>query len=150
MSQNVQVGHKTRLFLVRRKLFLKRSHQNADHGSTHWRRSSNYDHARLLFRACLQLEFHMLTYKKRVKRVDMSSYLINNRRMFNVGIVDFLAEKPYIPHKSLHQWICCKCLEWYHRQSYFWPPRSWRLLEAKNTPWRPKMAWRSWSIEKSI
>ena len=61
LSQNVQVGHKTRLFLVRRKLFLKRSHQNADHGSTHWRRSSNYDHARLLFRACLQLEFHMLT-----------------------------------------------------------------------------------------
>ena len=22
--------------------------------------------------------------------------------------------------------------------------------QAKNTPWRPKMAWRSWSIEKSI
>ena len=29
-------------------------------------------------------------------------YLINNRRMFNVEIVD-LAEKPYIPHKSLLQ-----------------------------------------------
>ena len=30
------------------------------------------------------------------------SYLINNRRMFNAAIDD-LAEKPYIPHKSLLQ-----------------------------------------------
>ena len=29
-------------------------------------------------------------------------YLINNRRMFNAAIDD-LAEKPYIPHKSLLQ-----------------------------------------------
>ena len=25
---------------------------------------------------------------------------------------------------------------------HFWPPRSWRLLETKDTPRRPKMAWR--------
>ena len=69
--------------------------------------------------------------------------------MFN-GATDDLAGKPYIPHKSLFQWICCKCLAWWHGHSYFWPQRSWRLLEAKNTPWRPKMSWRSWFIEKSI
>ena len=32
----------------------------------------------------------------------LNSYLINNRRMFN-GATDDLAEKPYIPHKSLLQ-----------------------------------------------
>ena len=68
---------------------------------------------------------------------------------FNVGI-DNLAEKPYIPQKNLLQWICCKCLAWWHGHSYFWPQRSWRLLEAKNTPRRPKLSWRSWFIEKSI
>ena len=67
------------------------------------------------------------------------SNLIIIWQMFNFAIDD-LAMKPYIPHKSLHQWICCKCLEWYHRQSYFWPPSSCRLLEAKNTPWRSKIA----------
>ena len=81
--------------------------------------------------------------------VQVKNLLINNRRMFNVGIDD-LAEKPYIPHKSLLQWICCKCLAWWHRHSYFWPQRSWRLLEAKNTPRRPKKAWKSWFIKKSI
>ena len=76
-------------------------------------------------------------------------HLINNRRMFNVGIDD-LVVKPYISHKSLLQWICCKCLVWWHRHSYFWPQRSWRLLEAKNTIRRPKKAWKSWFIKKSI
>ena len=75
--------------------------------------------------------------------------LINIWRMFNLAIDD-LAMKPYIPHKSLLQWICCKCLAWWHRHSYFWPQRSWRLLEAKNTPRRPKKAWKSWFIKKSI
>jgi hypothetical protein len=31
-------------------------------------------------------------------------------------------------HTKVIQWICCKCLAWYH----FWPSRLWRLLEAKN------------------
>ena len=75
--------------------------------------------------------------------------LINNPRMFNGAIVD-LAEKPYIQQKILLQWICCKCLAGCYRHSYFWPQRSWRLLEAKNTPQRPKMAWRSQFIEKSF
>ena len=55
--------------------------------------------------------------------------LINNPRMFNLGIDD-LAEKPYIPQKNLLLWICCKCLAWWHRHTYFWPPL--RLLEAKH------------------
>ena len=76
-------------------------------------------------------------------------YLINNPRMFNGTIVD-LAEKPYIQQKFLLQWICCKCLAGCYRHSYFWPQRSWRLLEAKNTPRRPKLSWKSWFIEKSI
>ena len=37
--------------------------------------------------------------------------LINIWQMFNLAI-DNLAVKPYIPHKSLLQWICCKCLAW--------------------------------------
>ena len=32
-------------------------------------------------------------------------------QMFNLG-TDDLAVKPYIPHKSLLQWICFKCLAW--------------------------------------
>ena len=36
---------------------------------------------------------------------------INIWQMFNLG-TDNLAVKPYIPHKSLLQWICCKCLVW--------------------------------------
>ena len=32
-------------------------------------------------------------------------------QLFNLDIDD-LAVKPYIPHKSLIQWICCKCLAW--------------------------------------
>ena len=70
-------------------------------------------------------------------------YLIDNPRMFNFGI----DEKPYIPHKSLLQWICCKCLAWWHRHSYFWPQRSWRLLDLsgfnqigkKDTSWLPQL-----------
>ena len=37
--------------------------------------------------------------------------LINNPRMFNLGIDD-LKETPYIPQKNLLLWICCKCLAW--------------------------------------
>ena len=39
------------------------------------------------------------------------SYLINIWQMFSLGTFD-LAVKPYIQHKSLLQWICCKCLAW--------------------------------------
>ena len=31
---------------------------------------------------------------------------------------------------------------------FFWPPASWRLVEATNTSRRPKYAWRSQFIEK--
>ena len=34
------------------------------------------------------------------------------RDMVVDGVTDDLAVKPYIPHKSLLQWICCKCLAW--------------------------------------
>ena len=54
-----------------------------------------------------------------------------------------LINNPYIPNTSLLQWICCKCLAWWNRHSFFWPQRSWRLSEAKNTPRRPKITWRS-------
>ena len=39
--------------------------------------------------------------------------LINDQGMFN-GVTDNLAKKPYIQHKSLLLWICCKCLAWCH------------------------------------
>ena len=54
--------------------------------------------------------------------------------MFN-GVLFDLAEEPYIPQKFLLQWVCCKCLAGCYRHIYFWPQRSWRLLEAK-TPLR--------------
>ena len=50
-------------------------------------------------------------------------------QMFNVPIDD-LAVKPYIPRKSLLQWICCKCLACWHRHSYIWPPRSQSACNA--------------------
>ena len=39
--------------------------------------------------------------------------LINIWQMFNLD-TDDLAVKPHIPHKSLLQWICCKCLVWWN------------------------------------
>ena len=62
--------------------------------------------------------------------------------------IDDLAVKAYIPQKILLKWICCKCLAWWHRHIHFWPQRSWRLLEAKNTPQRPKKVfelWKKWN-----
>ena len=91
----------------------------------------------------------LLTYFDFLSTIHFSDHLINNPKKFNVGIDD-LGAKPCIPHKSLLQWICCKCIAWWHRHSYFWPQRSWRLLEAKNTLRRPKKAWKSWFIKKSI
>ena len=58
--------------------------------------------------------------------------------------------KPYILWKILFHWICSKFYEFKHGHNFFWPQRSWRLLEAKNTPRRPKLSWRSWFFEKSI
>ena len=64
-------------------------------------------------------------------------------------IVRFTA-KPYILWKILFHWICSKFNEFKHGHIFFWPQRSWRLLEAKNTPRRPILSWRSWFFEKSI
>ena len=66
------------------------------------------------------------------KFIMINCNLINIWQMFN-GTIEDLAMKPYIPNKSLLQLICCKCLGCSHRHSYFWPTRSRRLLEAKNT-----------------
>jgi hypothetical protein len=83
------------------------------------------------FLACLLLQLH----------TALSTYnyvnLINNPRMFN------LAEKPYIPQKSLLLWICCKCLAWWHRHTYFWPPL--RLLEAKHHTATPHFGTVGWT-----
>ena len=57
--------------------------------------------------------------------------------------------KPFILWKLLFQWLCSKFYEFKHRHNFFWPQRSWRLLEAKNTSRRPKLWWRSWFFEKS-
>ena len=55
--------------------------------------------------------------------------------------------KPYILWKILFHWICSKFYEFKHGHNFFWHQR---LLEAKNTPRRPKLSWRSWFFEKSI
>ena len=49
--------------------------------------------------------------------------------------------KPYILQKICFQGLCSKFLGFWHGHGYFWPLRSYRLLEAKNTPRRPKKAW---------
>ena len=36
-------------------------------------------------------------------------------------------------HQGQTIWICSKFFVLHHGQGYFWTPRSWRLLEAKNT-----------------
>ena len=64
--------------------------------------------------------------------------------------IKFLRKARMKTNIFLLQWICCKCLAGWYRHSYFWTQRSWRLLEAKNTPRRPNLSWRSWFIEKSI
>ena len=87
------------------------------------------------FTLLVQCNLDLVTLLVSTKTVTKSYNLINNPRMFNGAIVD-LAEKPYIQQKFLLQWICCKCLSECNRHSYFWPQRSWRLLEAKNTPQR--------------
>ena len=65
-------------------------------------------------------------------------YLINIWHMLNLG-TDNLAVKPYIPHQSLFQWICCKCLAWQHGHYYFWPLRLWKLLKSLNIISRPTL-----------
>ena len=47
-------------------------------------------------------------------------------------VISSITPKPYILQKILFQWICCKYLAWLHGHNHFWPPRLWRLLEAKN------------------
>ena len=49
--------------------------------------------------------------------IQIIPYLINIWQMFNVAIVEDLTVKSYIPNKSLLQWIWCKCLGWWQRQT---------------------------------
>ena len=83
----------------------------------------------LIFNSFQMITSQPLKFLMQVLFAKVRINLINNPRMFNLGIDD-LAEKPYIPQKNLLLWICCKCLAWWHRHTYFWPPL--RLLEAKH------------------
>ena len=58
--------------------------------------------------------------------------------------------KPCILWKGLFHWICSKFYKVKQGHDFFWPPASWRLVEAKNTSRRPKYAWRSQFMEKSV
>ena len=58
--------------------------------------------------------------------------------------------KPYILCKGLFHRICSKFYKVKHGHEFFWPPASWRLVEAKNTSWKPKYAWRSQFMEESV
>ena len=50
-----------------------------------------------------------IRFEYKIESLDQSHQYLT--KMFNVA-TDDLAVKPYIPHKSLLQWICCKCLAW--------------------------------------
>ena len=65
------------------------------------------------------------------------------------GLILRFTVKPYVLLKNLFHWSFSNFYNVKHGHDFFWPQRSWRLLEAKNTPQRPKMAWMSWFIEKS-
>ena len=66
-------------------------------------------------------------------------------------LITSITAKPYILQNILFHWICSKFFKFQHWHNLFWHPTSWRLLsEAKNTPQRPKMVWRSQFIEKSF
>ena len=65
-------------------------------------------------------------------------------------LIDSITAKPYILQNILFYWICSKFFKFQHWHNLFWPLTSWRLSEAKNTPQRPKMVWRSQFIEKSF
>ena len=65
-------------------------------------------------------------------------------------LITSITAKPYILQNILFHWICSKFFKFQHWHNLFWPPTSWRLSEAKNTPQRPKMVWRSRFIEKSF
>ena len=71
-----------------------------------------------IMKSCLQRLF--LSFLLKICKM----YLINIWQMFNLDIGN-LAVKPYIPYKSLFQWICCKCLAWYHRmkKNSLWPQK---------------------------
>ena len=58
--------------------------------------------------------------------------------------------KPYILLKNLFHWIYSIFYKDKHGHDFFWPQRSWRLLEDKNTHPRPNISQRSLFIEKSI
>ena len=81
-------------------------------------------------------------------KIGLKSHLINKRHVLDVVIVSITA-KPYILQKSLLQWICSKILCVVTWARLFWPPRLWRLLEAKKPPQKATKAWRSRFFEKS-
>ena len=83
----------------------------------------------LIFNSFQMITAQPLKFSIQVLFAKVRINLINNPRMFNLGIDD-LAEKPYKPTKNLLLWICCKCLAWWHRHTYLLPPL--RLLEAKH------------------
>ena len=69
-----------------------------------------YQSLHFLFHHISVGRFHRRSPSKNWWKI-LHNYLINIWQMFNAAI-DNLAVKPYIPHKSLFQWICCKCLAW--------------------------------------
>ena len=58
-------------------------------------------------------------------------------------LITLIMAKPYILQETLFHWICSKFIKFYLTWAYFfWPQTSWRLLEAKNIPQRPR--WHEW------
>ena len=66
-------------------------------------------------------------------------------------VLTSITAKPYILQKTLFNSICSKFYRVKHGHDFFLAPlTSWRLLEAKNTPRRPKKVQRNWFTETSI
>ena len=93
--------------------------------------------------AYVHMSFENVSQKSRLLEIKMSFHIefqhINSLKSISLIFllvvnleIDSITAKPYMPQKSWFQWICSKFFVLWHGHDYFWPPRLWRLLEAKN------------------
>ena len=74
---------------------------------------------------------------------QMSRIQIQRHLLINIQQMSWQTDLNHSLQNILFQWICSKFFKFQHWHNSFWPPTSRRLLEAKNSPQRPKMVGRS-------
>ena len=74
---------------------------------------------------------------------QMSRIQIQRHLFINIQQMSWQTDLNHSLQNILFQWICSKFFKFQHWHNSFWPPTSRRLLEAKNSPQRPKLVGRS-------